>query len=140
MHLDDAKAKRKTLLSVEPRVVRDRLLLPAVQRWVMFDKDDLSAVTEDPYVVLCSYVNRYPGHSQEMVNILSCKQNHHEPRRDCRICGKNLQRGYCALEFCVEVRRLHNRRGKTLAITKWLDLGCGENANDENWRRHLFGP
>jgi hypothetical protein len=120
-----------TLISVEARVVSDKLLMRS-QQWFLVPKERRDELFKDGVVDhLCEHL---PSQSSFVQRLVLRRLDH--PGCSDSFCSPTLQCQICHMDFKVDAFDFGGK-GTAISVTPWINLGSGLTPVDPDWRCHL---
>ena len=126
---------RTTLLSVEPRMMHGEVYL-RIQQWARFCGGNLSPGKFMWNMAACAHIDPSKYYDSSLFKALDCDIFHRN--QCCGACHRLLKCMFCPTEYRFEVKNLHHRGDKALVLTKWPNLGRGDDPSTPSWRWHLY--
>ena len=125
-----------------PRIADGRFLLRR-QNWLIFPAGKKVEVPKKVYTCICPhwhFIVPY-SHSTELTRKLSCRASHWNNQQlnsNCPTFTGLFQCEACPTEFQIDAMDFSDYDyGGALIITRWLDLGEGQNPLDGKYRSHV---
>lgn len=162
--LESKGVQASKLLSVEPKIVDNNLLIRAQTMLSVERHESMKLMTEGLLGILCKHqmlfhnhrcpypppkrldskeqdISDLPDYVKAMIRNSSSAGHHLSPNLD-GCFDKTFQCPHCLMELtldCIDVQGRGEYTTETIFIvTKWFNLGHGVDEDDPAWRRHSY--